>query len=71
MLRGPAVEDSIADPTLAPLLIGVTGKLDLKGADAAVRAALDAAFERLDARCPGTPKVLVSALARGADTVAA
>ncbi len=36
-----------------------------------MRAALDAAFARLDERCPTTPKVLVSALARGADTVAA
>ena len=56
---------------MAPLLIGVTGKLDLKGADEAVRAALSLAFDRLDARCPGTPKVLLSALAKGADTVAA
>jgi len=69
--QGAAVEELVSEIALAPLLVGITGKLDLKGADAAVRAALDAAFERLDKRCPGTPKVLLSALARGADTVAA
>ena len=61
----------MARPTLAPLLIGVTGKRDLPVAEAAVRKALDLIFERLDARCPHTPKVLLSALARGADTAAA
>ena len=55
---------------LAPLLIGVTGKLDLRGHEGAVRAALDMVFDRLDARCPTTPKMLLSGLARGADTVA-
>jgi hypothetical protein len=65
--------DQEADPgrALTPLLVGVTGKLDLKGADAEVRAALDLVLDRLDARCPGTPKLLLSSLARGADTLAA
>jgi hypothetical protein len=56
---------------LASLLVGVTGKIDLRGADDAVRAALDLAFDRLDARCPHTPKILLSGLAKGADTIAA
>jgi hypothetical protein len=55
----------------APLLVGITGKLDLQGAEDAVRAALEMLFARLDARCPHTPKVLLSALAKGADTLAA
>jgi hypothetical protein len=69
--QGAVVEQLSEHRSFAPLLIGITGKLDLRGADAAVRAALDAAFDRLDERCPTTPKVLVSAIARGADTVAA
>jgi hypothetical protein len=70
--EGVPVITSTGEPkTLAPLLVGVTGKLDLLGADDAVRAALDRAFDRLDARCPTTPKVLLSGLARGADSIAA
>ena len=68
---GPVIAELAAGRTLAPLMIGVTGKLDLEGLDGGVRASLDAAFARIDARCPGTPKVLLSALARGADTIAA
>jgi hypothetical protein len=55
----------------APLLIGVIGKRDLNGAAAKVREAFDAAFDLLDRRLPCTPKILLSALATGADTVAA
>ncbi|MBV9996853.1 MAG: hypothetical protein JO127_16750 [Caulobacteraceae bacterium] len=62
---------SSADRAPAPLLVGVTGKLDLKDAEAEVREALDLAFARLDKRCPSAPKVLLSALARGADMAAA
>ncbi len=59
------------DRTLAPLIVGITGKVDLRGAAAAVRAAVDLAFAELDARCPTTPKLLLTSLAQGADTVAA
>ena len=68
---GPVIAELAAGRTLAPLMIGVTGKLDLDHRDDGVKAALEAAFDRIDARCPNTPKVLLSALARGADTVAA
>ena len=53
------------------MLVGVVGKLDLMGADAAVRAAFDTLFDRLDLALPDTPKILLSALARGADSVSA
>ena len=49
----------------------MTGKRDLPMGEAAVRKALELIFERLDARCPHTPKVLLSMLAAGTDTVAA
>jgi hypothetical protein len=55
----------------ATVVIGITGKRDLKGKDDAVRAALRAALEDLDRRFPHTPKILLSALAEGADTIAA
>jgi hypothetical protein len=55
----------------AHLLIGVTGKLHLDGVEAEVRAGLQAAFEAIDAASPHTPKVLLSALAAGADLLAA
>ena len=55
----------------AAVVIGITGKRDLKGQDATVRAALRQALAELDARFPDTPKILLSALAEGADTNAA
>jgi hypothetical protein len=55
----------------AHLLIGVTGKLHLDGVEAEVRAGLKTAFEAIDAASPHTPKVLLSALAAGADLLAA
>ena len=58
-------------PSGAPFLIGITGKRDLKGQEDAVRAALDGTFDIIDARLPHSPKILLSALAKGADTVAA
>lgn len=67
----PVIADLAGGRTRASLMIGVTGKLGLDGLDAGVRAALDEAFERIDERCPSTPKTLLSALARGADTIAA
>ena len=54
-----------------PMLIGISGKRDLRGAEAAVRAALDAVFEMIDGLWPLAAPRLLSALAAGADTVAA
>lgn len=54
----------------ATVVIGITGKRDLKGKDDVVRAALRAALEGLDTRFPHTPKIMLSALAEGADTIA-
>lgn len=54
-----------------PILVGITGKRDLKGQDDAVRACLLAAFETLDREAPNAPKVLLSGMAVGADTIAA
>lgn len=58
-------------PAVTPVLIGITGKRALQGQDDTVRASLRAAFERIDKATPHTPKVLLSALASGADTIAA
>ncbi len=61
----------MADRVLAPVVIGITGKRDLEGKAEAVGEALRQAFDELDARYPETPKVLLSGLAEGADTLAA
>jgi Ca2+/Na+ antiporter len=53
------------------LIIGITGKRDLQGKDAAVGAAFRELFELLDERFSHTPKILLTALAKGADTIAA
>src|SRR5258708_1943968 len=53
------------------VVVGITGKRDTKGKDEAVREALRQALGELDARFPNTPKILLSALAEGADTIAA
>jgi len=55
----------------APMRIGITGKRDLGGQDAAVRHALAFAFDTLDADRPDTIKLLLTGLAEGADTIAA
>ena len=55
----------------APLIIGITGKRDLQGKDAAVAKAFRDLFELLDEKFSHTPKILLSALAQGADTIAA
>jgi hypothetical protein len=62
---------TVSDRVFAPLIIGITGKRDLEGKDEAVRAALSAAFDCLDRSFPTTPKILLSALAEGADMLAA
>jgi hypothetical protein len=54
-----------------PILIGITGKRDLKGEDDAVRERLRRTFETLDREAPNAPKVLLSGVAVGADTIAA
>jgi hypothetical protein len=62
---------SMTERTLVPVILGITGKRDLKGAGAAVRASFRRIFDLFDARVPNTPKIVLSALAEGADTVAA
>ncbi len=54
-----------------PILIGITGKRDLKGEDDVVRERLRLAFDALDREAPNAPKVLLSGMAVGADTIAA
>jgi hypothetical protein len=54
-----------------PILVGITGKRDLKGQDDVVRDRLRAAFDQLDRETPRAPKVLLSGMAIGADTIAA
>jgi len=54
-----------------PILVGVTGKRDLKGEDQRVRRQLSHALDLLDAELPHVPKVLLTALAVGTDTIAA
>ncbi len=56
---------------LAPTTIGITGKRDLLGKDAAVRAALAEIFDRLDRDFAAAPKTLLTSLADGADRIAA
>ena len=56
---------------LAPIVIGITGKRDLDGREEAVRGAIGRLLRRLDDRYPSSPKILLSALAEGADTIAA
>jgi len=54
-----------------PILVGITGKRDLKGQDETVGQRLREAFDQVDAASPITPKVLLSGMAVGADTIAA
>jgi hypothetical protein len=54
-----------------PILIGITGKRDLKGQDETVRQRLGLAFDEIDRQTPRAPKVLLSGMAIGADTIAA
>jgi hypothetical protein len=61
----------MAQRVFAPLIIGITGKRNLDGKDAAVRAALREAFALLDRHFANTPKIVLSALAQGADLIAA
>jgi hypothetical protein len=58
-------------PSVLPLVVGVTGKRDLRGHDEAVRDTLRTIFDRLDAHCPRSDKILLTGLAEGADTLAA
>ena len=54
-----------------PILVGITGKRDLKGQDETVLQRLREAYDRVDAASPNTPKILLSGMAVGADTIAA
>ena len=56
---------------LAPIVVGVTGKRELNGREDSVRASFGRLFELLDERYPASPKILLSALAEGADSIAA
>ncbi len=53
-----------------PILVGLTGKRALDGKDEVVAEALTAVFQAMDTAFPHSPKVLVTGLAEGADTVA-
>jgi hypothetical protein len=55
----------------APIIIGISGASDLEGEDAAVRASLEAMFDRLDEKYPSSPKMLLTMLATGADILGA
>jgi hypothetical protein len=54
-----------------PILVGITGKRDLKGQDELVRQRLAETFAIIDREAPHAPKVLLSGMAEGADTIAA
>jgi hypothetical protein len=55
----------------APLIVGITGKRELNGKHDEVRSALREAFAYLDRCYRHTPKILLTALADGADMIAA
>jgi len=55
----------------APIVIGVIGKRHLNGREEWVRSAMQRLFERLDADFVFSPKILLSGLAEGTDTIAA
>lgn len=55
----------------ASIIVGITGKRNLQGKDQAVRQAISKIFDELGRRYPTTQKVLLTALAEGADRIAA
>ncbi len=57
-------------PEPLPILIGLSGKRDLRGREDLLRRTLEATFATLDAEFPHAPKVLVTGLAEGADILA-
>jgi hypothetical protein len=54
-----------------PLVVGISGKRNLRGRDDAVRTALTALFDRIDEQYTHTDKILLTGLAEGADMLAA
>ncbi|MGE0222822.1 MAG: hypothetical protein AB7F35_14140 [Acetobacteraceae bacterium] len=54
-----------------PILVGLSGKRDLRGLDEEVRSVLRDVFRRLEEAFPDTPMVLVTGMAEGADMLAA
>jgi hypothetical protein len=57
---------------LLPIVVGVTGHRDVaEGAEPALRREFGGILERLAARCPSSPMLVLSALAAGADVIAA
>lgn len=63
--------DIEVDRPAASIIVGICGKRSLEGKDEAVRAAVAAIFGEVDRRFPATPKILLTALAEGADRIAA
>ena len=61
----------MSEDSTIPIIIGITGKRDLAGKDNAVRRALKECFALLDKNLPASRKILLSAFATGADTIAA
>lgn len=53
-----------------PILVGLTGKRELRGQEERLRASLDAIYLALETAFPFSPKVLVTGLADGADMLA-
>jgi hypothetical protein len=62
---------SMRQRPLAPLLIGITGKRDLAGSEEIVRDSFRRLFDLIERECPHSPKIVISSLAIGADTIAA
>src|SRR5580704_8625706 len=59
------------NPEPLPILVGLSGKRDLRGQESGLRRSIEAAFAQLDSAFPHAPKVLVTGLAEGADMLAA
>ena len=58
------------NPEPLPILVGLSGKRDLQGREAALTNSLLSAFESLDKAFPHSSKVLITGMAEGADELA-
>jgi hypothetical protein len=56
---------------LAPIVIGIVGESELEGKHASIRRALKEIFDCLDERYPTSPKMLLTRLAPGVETLGA
>ena len=63
--------ESEKGPISASIIVGIIGKRALQGKDEAVRRAIAVIFDEIDQRYPMTRKILLTALAEGADRIAA